>query len=230
MEPTIQSTADGVNSSETTLESTGGDEIVTQDGDIRIFDAEEPDDEPNSLALIGIGGMATCFLCFGLLMFVHSKRKREANQVAEGTGSNMNNQEMTLIHVDDERKRATSQSDTLYKKRKTKDTMTPSCQSSGEQLYLPISYDGNENGDNVMTNNAAIAALPEDDEVSMSDSADDDLYGNLPNESSESLKGMGHRKMSKSQKAMRKRSRGSIVRSELKQLSKHMADVLHSNK
>lgn len=178
--------------------------------------------------------MATCFLCFGALMFFNSRRKNRANEIVLGTQSNINKQEMTLIEMfgdgEDDVEKKPKLSDVIMhdavsqiKRAKRKKT-TLSIQSTPEQQYLPITYDGNENEneDDELAKTRQIAAVPEDDELSMSESpnANDGPFGHVPDESSESL----------AQREMRKRSRGSIVRSELKQLSKHMGDVLHSNR
>merc|ERR1712129_371640 len=98
-----------------------------------------------------------------------------------------------------------------------KNTMTYSVQSSEEQQYLPISYDGRRGtcADEYTT------PLPEEDEVEMF------AMDNEVNSVSEIEKKI-ERKMSQIEEMKRKRSRGSIVRSELRQLSKHMADVLHA--
>merc|ERR1712228_442643 len=214
VEPTIEPTLNYINSLKTTLDSADSNEIVTKDGDIRIFDQENDTESTSSTTFIGIAGMVVCFLCFGVLMFVHSKRKKDEFAMTAHPNIDSQQQQMTLIHVDDDR-RARLQSETIYKidaikTTKKKNTMTYSVQSSEDQQYLPITYDGNDMAEDGMN---TIAAVPEEDEMSGM------MLGNVPNESSESLE----------QAIQRKRSRGSIVRSELKQLSKHMADVLHSN-
>ena len=238
--PTIEPTLYYTKSRKTTSDSDDDNVIVTKDGDIRIFEQENESETYASTTMIGIVGMIVCFLCFGVLMFVHSKRNKDGHHIAvhhhgvDTEDVDGDNQEMTLIDVDGTN-RARLQSETIYKMdgmgtqngKKHKDTMTYSMQSSEEQQYLPISYDGKGDGDDAMMmmmtqgNKRSIVALPEEDEMTM--------FGNVPNESSDSLEKQIERKLSQIEEIKRKRSRGSIVRSELKQLSKHMADVLHSN-
>merc|ERR1711933_119622 len=109
---------------------------------------------------------------------------------------------MTLIDVD-AKNRARLQSETIYKidgmgtqnGKKHKDTMTYSMQSSEEQQYLPISYDGKGDGDEAMAmmmttqgKKRSIVALPEEEEMS--------IFGNVPNESCDSLEKQIERKRS----------------------------------
>merc|ERR1719242_1555683 len=101
----IPTAADSVEETTSVNGDSKEEKIVTKEGDVRIFD-EEIDESVNeasysSTTFIGIIGMVVCFLCFGVLMFVHSRRKREANEMVIGISAEVEtNQEMTLIHVD----------------------------------------------------------------------------------------------------------------------------------
>merc|ERR1719336_2771310 len=102
MEPTV----DHPNSRKPTSDSSSDDDvdvIVTKDGDIRIFEQENESASYASTTMIGIVGMVVCFLCFGVLMFVHSKRNKNGHHIpvhhhgVRTEDVDGDNQEMTLI-------------------------------------------------------------------------------------------------------------------------------------
>merc|ERR1712113_1260827 len=83
--PTMEPTVDHPNTRKPTSSADSSDDednvIVTKDGDIRIFEQENESVSYASTTMIGIVGMVVCFLCFGVLMFVHSKRNKDGQHV-----------------------------------------------------------------------------------------------------------------------------------------------------